>query len=1306
MNPSPIKLMHVVNRWLWRLVALLIIGMVILVVIGRQTIGGIDRLRPTIESFIAENTGVEVTLGQLRGEWPRLVPILEVDQIEVIAEDTEVAISLDHGRANLDVFNSLRFLSPIWRELSIEALVFDAVEDSQGNWSIKGLGGESQADLTLILEPLFYSRLIHIQSAVVNLQFFSGKQIQVHSDNVRLENDSDFHRAELSLRLSEQDIPAYLLLEGFGDPTDLESFHADGYVSLSDFNLSQPALALIKSLLPQIFANLQKLEAKSSGQLWFDIHPGGALDFEGEIVVSEVPLNWLAEVPPLENIRTEITGWFTPGSDWGLRLQDFKVSWSGTKIKPLDLVFNQRLGSQWRDFDISVNHLDLTILTDLLRQTRLPTEKLLNILDAVQPEGRLNALTLGQNQAGYYASANLQAINTQAYKGAPAIKGVDGYIELQEKTGLFHLADNDGFDVHFPRAYNDYLHVDSALGTTYLDWRPETSTLVIESEPVRTTVDAGTSHIMFSVEQQFNTGLIPEVNLIIGGHDLDAQLSKKFLPIKTPKPLRKWIENAVVKADVKDFAMAYRHGPPRNDVRARTTQLLMRAEGADIDYHPDWPGLRGLNTLVLVDDGFVESSASDGLLGGSEIISAQATYDSSVAPSQRRLTIDGRLTGALSEGINFLAQSPTRKNIGPLADWDFSGTIDTEVRLQIPMFKAADSAPASANYSISSTLTDVEMNIPDSSISVADINGDIDFSVTNGLQSDNISGIFWQKPLTAKFFRADGEQKLSLKTDIDPQSLNQIVPFPWSDVLIGTMAIEGILSIPPAATGQSVTLDLFSKLQGTEVRLPEPLTLSAAQQRSMEISISFNPAVQRIRAQFGAKLSAEMHFSEGRLSQGLVAYDRPDIEIQTNELLIATYVPTAEWELWEPVIGLFSEGKEDQKPMSLSPIFDLNFDYLDLATFRLNDVNARVNLVDRSTEIFFVTDLADGLLVLDRDRQQVPMLNLSRLSLPNALLEQKVGRQPMDPREFFAFDLSIGKLSIGDKDWGSVAFELRPEVSGAAFNNIKGELLGLRPGLFTDQPAAEFFWSFDGTNHSSRLVGPVGVGNIGEMFDRFDIDKVLDSKSGRLVFDLSWQERPWLLSRDNIRGDFQIELVDGSFYKSAGGASGVLRLVSLFNFANWLRRLQLDFSDVVGQNLAFNDLVGKLQFDNGIASLHDPLKMNMPSGRMSMAGDFDLVNETVDTRLVATLPVATNLPWVVALMGGLPAAAGVFVTSKLVEKQVDRLSSISYDVTGPWDDITVAVDKIFAAELKAPVAEDMLAEPADDQENTKLAPDQ
>jgi len=94
------------------------------------------------------------------------------------------------------------------------------------------------------------------------------------------------------------------------------------------------------------------------------------------------------------------------------------------------------------------------------------------------------------------------------------------------------------------------------------------------------------------------------------------------------------------------------------------------------------------------------------------------------------------------------------------------------------------------------------------------------------------------------------------------------------------------------------------------------------------------------------------------------------------------------------------------------------------------------------------------------------------------------------------------------------------------------------------------------------------------------------------------------------------------------------------------------------------------------------LHMKMPSGKMTMAGEFDLVNETMEGKLVATLPVATNLPWVAAVVGGLPAAAGVYLTSKLVEEQVDRLSSISYKLIGDWDDIEVKVDQIFAESLE------------------------
>jgi uncharacterized protein YhdP len=57
--------------------------------------------------------------------------------------------------------------------------------------------------------------------------------------------------------------------------------------------------------------------------------------------------------------------------------------------------------------------------------------------------------------------------------------------------------------------------------------------------------------------------------------------------------------------------------------------------------------------------------------------------------------------------------------------------------------------------------------------------------------------------------------------------------------------------------------------------------------------------------------------------------------------------------------------------------------------------------------------------------------------------------------------------------------------------------------------------------------------------------------------------------------------------------------------------------------------------------------------------------------------VSNNLPWVAAAVGGLPVAAGVFITSKVFEKQVDKLSSIIYSINGSWSSPKVIMEKIF-----------------------------
>ena len=1322
-------------RWLWLSLALLIIGMVILVVIGRQMIASVDNYRADIQQIIENQIGLRVELGELNGEWPRFVPVLDIERAAVFAEGDSPAVVINGGRADLDLFETIAHRTPIWRELVVDRLQLTMVEDEGGSWGLKGFSGNADADLSLFVDSLSYSQLIRFQDVEVVLEFFSGKTMLLSGRNVAMENADDFHRAELSVILSEQDSllnkdgspkqdqsPAYLLIEGHGDLADIESFFAEGYFRFDDFNLSEPLADLARSLLPSLFANLSDFDANANGEIWFAVHPGGSVDFEGMLSIGEIPLVWLVDVPPLTDIETEITGWFTPASDWGLRLQGFDLSWSDTEIEPLDLVFTQRLGSQWQDFDISVNHLDLTLISELLSSTQIADKKVLNAVEKLQPQGVINALTLGQDHVGYYASANLKQIGITSWKQSPAVRGLDGYIEIYGDRGLFSFADNDGFEAYFPSAYKDYLTIDEATGSINVSWEADDNLLTVRSNVIRTKLDAGSSNILFSVQQAIpSEGTPPDVSLLIGARNLDAGQRNKYLPYRMSAQLDKWLKESIVDIEVEEFGLLIRNSPPRFDSASQTTQLMMKTSGGHINYDLNWTGIRDATSLLLVDDVFVEVALESGTIGSTEITDATVVYSKETADNQPYLFVDAKVAGDLSEIINILANSPLQDNVAGIRDWDYTGKTVSQLNLAIPMSKreeetdssGAESKQLRGEYNVSTTIDKGFIGIPDRPISMTDIQGKLNFSVQDGLYGEGITGNFWQRPMVTRLYKTGDEQKIAFSGDLLPESLNQLVEFPWQKVVVGTVPIEGLITIPTVSedSSKAITLQVSSQLQGVGLELPVPLVKSPEDSQALDMTFYFTPEFERLTATLAGKANSEpgsnldfdLRFNNAEFSGGFragqISYDRPMIEPEEGVLRLSSYLSTTELEIWQPLIGLFERSDSETEP-NWKTVFDLRFDELELASFQLKEIAATATLSEQWVDIDLTSDLVDGQLLIPlAESVQVPKINLSRLSLPSAQLKEKASASAIDPRRFLALDVAIDELVIGENKWGSLSFNLRPEVSGAAFNQIKGNLFGLKPGTFEDQPSTEFFWKYDGTSYASRLVGPVAVDNIGEFLTSgLGTPQIVDSESGRLIFDLSWQDQPWKISRENITGDFEIKLQEGSFYKSPGGSGAALKMVSLVNFANWLRRLKLDFSDVVGQNLAYNSLNGTLHFEQGVASFRDPLRMKMPSGRMSMAGDFDLLNEQVDGRLVATLPVATNLPWVVALMGGLPAAAGVYVTSKLVEKQVDRLSSISYKISGSWDDIDVEVDRIFASDLKDEKPQNKKDKPENDSE--------
>ena len=1274
---SVITMCKQVAQWLGIAAGLLVIGMVILVFLGRQTIGQLDELRPSVKSFIASSTGFHVNMGALKGEWPQLIPIIDIEGVELINSEQETVLSFEGARADLDLYSSFKLGSPIWRELAIDKLDINFVENASGHWRLKGFNGESDTDLNIILQPFLYSQQIRLKAVTVHLHSFSGQKIQLFGNDMLIENDKDFHRAQLSVSLTENGSPANLIIEALGHLSDLNQFKASGYLDFDELNIYQSLKMLSTSLMPDIAIQPDQYSINAGGKVWLDFRPGWHLDYQGELSVSKIPLNWLGDnISPITDIKTMLTGWYLPGEDWCASLNDLEFELGSTNMESVNLLYKQKLGSNWQEFDILLEDMGLESVAGLISETQIVSADAINHLKSDKSKGNISSLSMGRSSTGFYLSAKLEEFFMPPYGGMPGFKELDGYLEIKQSKGLFHIADHDGFELFFPKNYTDYSVINEALGTIYFDWQsPEQTTIF--SDSIYTKLEAGDSQLKFSMIRPKGGEKAADYNLLIGAKNLNLALTDKYLPYTMPERSSNWVKNSIKDGNLKQFGLLFRSGPPKNDHLSRTMQLLFDAQDATIKFNPNWPQFTALEGLFVVDSGNLSAQIKSALLD--QVTVSQTRIEFSVKPpiEQRKWVIDGHLDAELSSMMDLLNQSPLKKNFGPMVNWSYTGETNTHLHMKLPAYMANKAKPVATEYKVTSVINNGDMRISGSPIKLEKMMGEIEFSSDKGIISDSLSAELWNQPFTARLYR-DDRQKMSFSSALSPQSLTKFVDFSWQNIISETMLINGTLYKDPANRSKT-TLEIQSDMEAVALNLPAPVGKSINQSKPLNIKLHFEPSLSQIEGKLGEYLVSDMRFDQGKLKRGVISYDHDLLMPDQDMLLISANLPTIDFTLWQPLRDLI-----EQKPKAANTteiIFDLELAQWKVSGLQLSDISARITPMIYGFDAVFTSDLADGSVSLFSDTRQPPKIALNRLSLSNNFASNSAS---LDPRVLIATDFSVDRLTIAGQDLGALSFELRPEPSGASFNNMSGNIFGLSPGIYSSEAPTEFFWGYDGQTHISKLVGPIGVNNIGDLFNVFSLPQVLDSQSGRFDTNLTWRGEPWAINKDNLNGQLKINLVDGNFYRTPGGAGTALKLVGLFNFANWLKRLQLDFSDVVGQNLVYNRLDGTLSFDQSVLSLDDALKIKMPSGRMSMAGDFDLGLETIDAQLVATLPVATNLPWLAGLAGGLPTALGVYATSKLVEKQVDRLSSISYEISGPWDDVDVAVDKIFAAELSEP----------------------
>ncbi len=1276
------KWVHGATRNIAFAVIIVLLAYTLLIIAGRLLLPHIDDYRQQIEDFVSKQTGVAIRSERIGGTWTGLTPRLWVQGLTIgrtATDDEAPPLAIEGASGEIDLAASLRAADIVWQNLTISTARINLQETADGRWHVSGMPAPQTGDRRKLQQlfnfnALLGSRFIGIDDVRATLHFYSGATAAARFSNIKLEGSGDFHRLTAGLALDDNPAQAQLIVESTGNAATMKNMKARGYLRLNRINFSGSLRALVASWFPTLAARIGNIESELATELWFESNKSGHVAMRGRLKADEFPLNWAADVEPMRQLNATLSGWFNPGETWGIRWRDLRFNWSDVDIEPLTVSFGQRLGARWHEMALEVDHVNLATLSNMLLSTKLVEGKSKEVVAAMQPSGSVNNLRLYLDVTRAFplvsVSADLERIGVASWRNAPAAKNLSGRLYWQDTAGYFDLDSPNGFAMHYPGVYEDFMPYSNSRGRVHLEWKPRKHVFKIAGGPIQIDGEEGSIRAFLSLDLPTEKGRAAEMWLQAGIRNSHSRYLARYLP-KTLRPsLRHWLDQAIGEMDIVEGGFVWR-GPLVGQGK-RSIQVFANVDNATVDYDPGWPAITDMSARVTVNNGRLGGVISRGKVAGARV--QQATVSTETHHSSNTLAIDGDMVTGLDTAASILLKSPIADRVAMLQDWRLHGKAKVNLRLGIPLTKGPTRVAVRAQVR-GGQMAHRSMGTGAAPLVFENIEGTIGYSDRRGLHSTGIQADLWQQHITGQIATTEGETHISAQGQVVTEKLPFLTPALRAR-LSGQATYQGIFRVPVKRPPE---LEITSSMEGIGSNFPAPLNKAPTETLPLKVRLVFTDDLA-IHSALGDAINALFRVSDFKLVSGAIALNTPlQADSAGKGFTLTGNVPTLDIDAWRAVYEPMQSGNEFELA-NLEPQFALDIGALAFQAMEFPAIKTHGSYGKEGLKAFVANQNLAGNIQVPATADQPISLHLDFLALPKP--EREDGRHPLDdldPASLPYLDFSTEGLRIGAREFGSLGFLLKPRDHGVDITQFRGQVTGIKIHNLPDEAPATLSWDFRDGTHRSQITGLLSTKDLGAVLRSWSLPVVIDSEEAVSIVELGWPDKPWNYALNSLKGHATLNLKEGNFFRAPNTPTNAfIKVIGLVNFDTWLRRLKLDFSDLFSSGVNYDSLKGGLLFDEGIVSFEEPIVAELPSGKVQLLGQTDMNQETIDARLVATLPVGTNLPWVAALVGGLPAAAGVYLTGRLFEREVDRISSLSYRVTGSLDEPRVEVDRIFS----------------------------
>lgn len=893
-----------------------------------------------------------------------------------------------------------------------------------------------------------------------------------------------------------------------------------------------------------------------------------------------------------------------------------------------------------------VERLDLQEASELAQFfAPLPDEQV-NTLAQAQLKGTLENFSLFADLDAKSVALNgrFSKVGVASLFSVPGIQNLTGKIKGSEKQGAVNLATKEAW-LTSPDLFREALPVDRLQGT--LDWQQVKDAWSVSSQMIELDSLSFQSKTRFHVDIP-ETGKPVFMDLQSSFSGEDARQVTHFLPVGImDKDVVAWLDHAFISGSMTNGGLLV-YGNlndfPFTDAPG-VFEAVFNGEQFDLSYDSEWPHITGMNAEVMFSQGGLKVNVLQGQSGNVIIKQAEVTIPS--LNKSKQLLIQGEAEAGIDQVLAYMQQTPLSSRVDSVLEAIIpQGNTHVALDLKIPL---VDGAPTKVDGT--AQLKDALLSVKSLALPVSKINGELKFN-EQGVFSDTIHAAALGHPIQIDIKSSDSQTTVNVAGNAGISDLQAQFDVPWWSIAEGATDYQLKLALPYGDAVPELVVE--SMLSGVALDLPESLAKTREQKTPLSMTVSLGKGLLLpVLLNYDNKLKAAIQLDTKQktlysghvlVGVGEVAQTQDaglKLEINRDRLALQDWLGLA-------VAQGAGDGVRELKIHSEHALWKKT----DVGVFDLalkHNGNYWAGTLDSS--------FANGNIQIPADFKGTDRISLNMALLDLSALKQVGSKdasaaQSLSPELMPLLTVTSDKTLWQSVDLGRLSLETERIPGGMGFKNV--ELAGDNQKLTLSGD-----WQTGRGQSVTHTQGHLEVPRAGQLLAQLGITKDMTETSAAVDFTVNWNAAPYQFSLADLKGKVDINLKNGRILSIEPGFGRVLGMLAL---AQWIKRAQLDFSDIYQEGLTFNSIKGHFDLAGGIASTHDLVVDAVPA-KITISGDTDLVGQTVDHIINVTPKSADAVPIAGTIMGKVAALVGRSLTGK---DQEGFFFGSQYLVKGAW----------------------------------------